>query len=151
MFNEVGFSSQRDDFVYFGTYSVRQEAVLSISPVWYWCEKRDWLTDRALPATYSRLSSHHLRLAFCGLTAGLHADFWSWQKKSCCWGVWTSNSILRRLRCCLWSLMQCAEISSHRLEIICTSVWIYHCCWTACLTNCEDCEQPYPPMKNLTA
>lgn len=33
VFNEVEFSSQRDDFMYFGMNSLRQEAVLSISPV----------------------------------------------------------------------------------------------------------------------
>lgn len=119
MFNKVEFCSERDDLVYFGTGSVSEGAVMSHSPDWYSCENgTDRLTDRALPATHSRLSSHHLRLALSRTAGGIGRRLLERRGKVPVRDVRTFNLILRRLRCCPWSLMLFAEISSHRLEII---------------------------------
>lgn len=122
---------------------------MNISPLWYWCKngrEPDW---PGASATHSRLSSLHLRLAFLRTIRGIRRRLLE-REKVTLWDVWIHNFILQRLRCCLWSLMLFAEVSSHRLEILCTSVWIHYCCWTACLTNCFFWRLWATPMKNLS-
>lgn len=144
LFITVEFSFQCDDFMYFVLNSLWKEATLSYSRVFYRCAERrltDW-PGAALPLRASPLINLLLAL--------LRMDWWIIRrllelakKKLLARGVWTSVWICRRLGFYLWSLMQFAQISSHRL-VIGTSFWIrlYHWCRAACLTNCEDCDQP---------